>query len=109
RLLVAEDPALALGHDAIAVLARREAVAPVAERALGELHDVALVHERDALSSLQEGVVDRRARQTLRPLARDRLDADPAGLRKADLLDAHLVLQEGDDLLHLGGLGGPLD
>ena len=31
-----------------------ELVAPVAERALGELHDVALVHERDALAALRD-------------------------------------------------------
>jgi hypothetical protein len=44
-LLVAEDPALALGDDLAAELPRGELVAPVAEGALGELHDVALVHE----------------------------------------------------------------
>jgi hypothetical protein len=44
RLLVAEDPALALG-DTWPRNSRGELVAPVLEGALGELHDVALVDE----------------------------------------------------------------
>ena len=54
----------------------RDLVAPVAERALGELHDVALVHQRHALAL----VLDRVARSRCGPAARcrvaDRLDAD---------------------------------
>ena len=48
-----------------AELALRQVVAPVAERALGELHDVALVHERHALALVRDGVLDRRANQPL--------------------------------------------
>src|SRR5262249_29957084 len=106
-LAVAEDPALALRHDAVAVLAGGEAVAPVAERALGELHDVALVHEGDAAASVAQRVLDRRAHQALRSLARDGLDPDAAGLGEADLLDPHLLLEEGDDLAGLGRLRRP--
>jgi hypothetical protein len=48
--LVAEDPGLALGHDVVPELRDREVVAPRPEAALGELHDVALVDEGDALA-----------------------------------------------------------
>ena len=52
-------------------------VAPVAERALGELHDVALVHEGDALALVGDGVArSRRGRGARCPVARHRLDAD---------------------------------
>ncbi len=108
-LRVAEDPALPLGDHAIAVLAGGQRVSPLAERALGELHDVALVDERDAFARVAQRVLDGRARQSLRSLARDRLDADAAGLGKPDLRDAHLVLEERDQLARLGGLGRPLD
>ena len=58
--VVDEDLALArragrdfvLGHDLVAELGLRHLVAPVAERALGELHDVALVHDGDGLPLL---------------------------------------------------------
>src|SRR5262249_391219 len=83
RLAVPEDPALALGDDAVAVLARREGVAPVTERALGELHDVALVHEGDAPARVAKRILDRGAREALGALARDGLDPDAARLREA--------------------------
>ena len=37
----------------------RNIVAPIAKRTLGELHDVALVHERDALALIENRVTDR--------------------------------------------------
>ena len=74
-----------------------ELVAPVAEAALGELHDVALVHQRHARLLLGDGVLDGGADQPLGALLRDRLDADGAGGRKADGLGAHLALEELDD------------
>src|SRR5262249_44349142 len=46
---------------------------------------------------------------TLGPFARDGLDADPARLREADLLDLHLVAEPGDRLLRLRRLRRPLD
>src|SRR5262249_54582672 len=108
-LAIAEDPALALGDDAVAVVAGREGVTPVAEGALGELHDVALVDERDAPAAVAERVLDRGARQPLGPLPADRLHPDATRLGEADLLDAHLALQEVDELPRLGALRGPLD
>src|SRR5690606_29073957 len=53
----------------------RDLIAPVAERALGVLHDVALVHQRDGLAVVVDGVLDGLADQALRPLARNGLDA----------------------------------
>ena len=54
----------------------RHLVAPLPERALGELLDVALVHQGDAAAVVLDGVVDRRAHQPLGAGAADRLDAD---------------------------------
>jgi hypothetical protein len=48
-----------------------------------------------------DGVVDCGADQALRSLARHGLDADPRRLRETDLLDAHLVLEEADELARL--------
>src|SRR5204862_3313014 len=72
RLAAAVVPADGLAG----VLLLDEGVAPVAEGALGELHDVALVHERDALALVLDGVVEGGANEALTALARDRLDAD---------------------------------
>ncbi len=105
RLAAAVVPA----HGAPGVLALDQGVAPVAEPALGELHDVALVHQRDALALVQDGVVERGANEPLGPLPRNRLHADARRGREADVLHAHLVLQERDHLLRLGRFGGPLD
>ena len=53
-----------------------EVVAPAHERTLGELLDVALVHERDALAVALHRVLDRGADEALRAGLRDGLDAD---------------------------------
>ena len=53
-----------------------ELVAPLAERALGELLDVALVHERDRAALAVEGVADGGADEALGAHLRDGLDAD---------------------------------
>src|SRR5205807_10544750 len=82
----------------VAVVARRERVAPVAEGPLRELHDVALVHEGDAPPPVAEREVDGRPGQALGAFARDRLDPYAARLRETDLLDPHLGLEERDDL-----------
>ena len=74
------------GVDLAGELALGQGVAPVAEGALGELHDVALVDERDALPLVGDGVLDGGAHQPLGALAGDRLDADADGLGEADLL-----------------------
>ena len=52
-------------------------VAPVAERAFGELHDVPLVHDRDALAPGGDRVLDGGAEQAARAFPGDRLDAYP--------------------------------
>src|SRR5207245_7328145 len=97
-LLVTEHPALALRHRLAPKLPRRERVAPVAEGALGELHDVALVDEGQALALEVDGVTDRGPDEALRAFPGDRLDAEGARLRDADLLDLPLVAEPGDAL-----------
>ena len=67
---------------------------PSAEGSLGVLHDVALVHQGDALQASLDGVVDRRANQSLAALFRHRLDADPAGCRETGLIVAPSLLLE---------------
>src|SRR5215469_3315231 len=57
-----------------------ERIAPVAERALGELLDVALVHQGHALAPVAYGVIDGGADKPLRAVARDRLEADAGAL-----------------------------
>ena len=54
----------------------RDLVAPVAEGAFGELHDVALVHQRHALALVLHGVADRAVDQALGAEPADRLEAD---------------------------------
>ncbi len=57
----------------------RQLVAPVLEGALGELHDVALVHQGDALAAAWRGRTAMALRTSrLLPNGRDRLDADAA-------------------------------
>jgi hypothetical protein len=65
-------PSIALGAE----LALGEFVAPVAERALGELHDVALVHEGHRLLRSLSIAYWMAAHQPLGALARHGLDAD---------------------------------
>src|SRR5579862_8960324 len=56
-----------------------------------------------------DGVIDRRANQPLRTLARNRLDADARSLGEANLVDAHLGLEKLDDLLRLRRFSLPFD
>ena len=79
-----------------AVLAGGELVAPVAEAALGELHDVALVHERQAAAALRHGVLHRRAHEAVGALLRDGLEAEARRVGEADLREAvgEVFLQE---------------
>ena len=78
----------------------RDLVAPVAEGALGELHDVALVHQRDALALVRDRVADRAVHQPLGAQIADRLEADAdlhadVALRRADRLELRLPLARG--------------
>src|SRR5690606_29286874 len=87
----------------------RHLVTPLAERAFGELHDVALVHQRHRYAVVVNRVADRLAHQTLRTLLGYRLDADPGAIGKADAGDAHLPLQEINHPLYIVRAGRPLD
>ena len=89
-----------------AVLLAGHVVAPLAERALGELHDVALVDERHGLAVVLDRVVDRLAHQALAAERRDRLDAEAGVLEE---LGAHLLAQELGELLVLVRTGLVLD
>ena len=55
--------------DTIIQLAFSERVAPVAERPLGELHDVALVDDRDAPAPMPDRILERGPQQPLAALA----------------------------------------
>ena len=56
-------PEFALRDDLLAKLPLRQRIAPIAEGPLGELHDIALVDQRDALPTVIERVLDRPANQ----------------------------------------------
>src|SRR5262249_34922022 len=102
-------PDLGLGDGHVAELPRRELVAPVLERPLGELLDVALVHERDRVALRGDGVRDRLADEALRSELRDRLDADGGAgtnLRRGAALDG---VERVDDGIRAGRIRRPLD
>ena len=84
-------------------------VAPITEGALCELHDVALVHQRNRRQILINRVLDRLAHQALGALRRDRLDTNAHILWEADLGGAHLLDDEVDDLLRFVGARLVLD
>ena len=95
-------PQLRLSQRHVTELLPRQLVAPVAEGSLGELLDVALVYESDALAPLIKGVLDGLADQALGAELADGLDAD-AGTRLE--VGAHLLLQEPLDPICLGCAG----
>jgi hypothetical protein len=64
------------------------------------IHDVALVHERQALALLGNRVFDGRANQPLRPVAGDRLQAYARTCGKANLLE-ELGERRSEELLEL--------
>src|SRR6266478_310223 len=107
---IVHDPALALGDRLRSELFARQVIAPVAERALGKLLDVALVHQRNALLVVRQRVLDGPAHQPFRPRWRNRLDAHagvPANLLLAIL--QHFVVQKFEELLRFRRTGFPLD
>eukprot|EP00906_Rhabdomonas_costata_P035755 RCo050229 len=81
-VLVADNPALALGDDTIAELPLGQIVGPVLKAPLSELLDVALVHQGDTAAVVLQGVQDRRAYQPLRAGDTDRLNPKRAIRRK---------------------------
>ena len=87
----------------------RQFIAPVAEAALGEFHDVAFVHQGNARFVVVDGVADGGANQALRTLFGNGFDADARGFGEADFLHAHFVLQEVDDFFAVFAFGFPFD
>ncbi|MNF66429.1 hypothetical protein D3C84_482200 [compost metagenome] len=92
-----------------AELVTRDFVAPFFEGTFGELHDVAFVDDGHGAAIVVHGVLQGLAHQALGAFQGNRLDADAAILGEADLLDAHFLGEELDDLLGLGGASLPLD
>ena len=86
-------------------------IAPVAEGAFGELLDVALVDQGQALALVLDRVLEGRADEALRAFLRDRLDADTRGVGEADF---RVRLREGllehiEEFLVVLGAGLELD
>src|ERR1035437_5069479 len=100
-------PGVRLGGE----LALGEGVAVVPEGAFRELHDVALVDERDALALVRDRVLDRGANETLAAPLRDGLHTEAGRLGETELLvlRREVLLQERGDLPALVGSGGELD
>ena len=94
----------------VAELARRERVAPVAERALGELHDVALVHEGDALALRGASAYSIAARTSRSVPSRDTgLMPMPLVSGKRIFLTPISFCRNSMTFLRLGALRRPLD
>src|ERR1700687_1674815 len=64
-ILVAQNPALALGHHLVAKLLGRQLVNPLAERSLGKFLDISLVHQGHTLAAARQGELDRHPHQSL--------------------------------------------
>lgn len=67
---------------------RRATSYPSREAAFRELHDIALVNQRDALAAVLHGVINGGAHQALRAFTGNGLDAEAGALREAHLLHA---------------------
>ena len=93
-LAVAVVPA----HGHVGELLAHQLVAPLPEGALGELLDVALVHQRHRVALAVERVLDGGPDEALGAHGRDRLDADARRLADGP---AHLLAQVGGELLGL--------
>ena len=83
---------------------RGHIVTPLAERALGELHDIALVHQGQTVAAVVQGIAQGPAHQPLGARLGHGLDAHGGGL--AHLAHAQLVAQKGDELAGLGRISG---
>src|ERR1017187_9256043 len=107
---VADDPALALGDDLVAKLLGSQLVAPLAERAFGELLDVALVHEGHRLEMMGQRVLDGHAHQALGPGNGHRFDTN-TGVFTNPLIGAcqHFIVKKVNQFLCLGRSLFPLD
>src|SRR2546428_9421767 len=96
-------------------LAFGQLVTPIPERAFGVLHDVALMHEGDALALLLDGVLNRGAHQPFGARPADRFDAKAhlvgSACSKADLFKRRrqFALDELEYLFRLGTAGLVID
>jgi len=99
-------PQFILGEGVLAELVAGHFVAPGAERALGVLHDVALVHDGHALALALDGVAQGETHQALAGEGADRFDTQAAALEE---LRAHFLAQEAGQLLVLRRPGLVLD
>src|SRR5436305_194237 len=91
RLAAVRAPDLVLGDGVGAELLARHLVAPVLEGPLGELHDVALVHQGDVPAAVGDGELEGLAHQPLAAGGGDRLDADAA-------VRPHVLVEAGEEL-----------
>jgi hypothetical protein len=64
-VFVVDDPTLAFGHDLVAEFFSGNLVSPFAEGAFGEFLDVAFVHQRHALASGLERMLNGHANEAL--------------------------------------------
>ncbi len=67
------------------------------------------MHQGQAVSVVVDGVLESGTNDAGRALTGDGLDADAAGVRESNLVDAHFILQEGDELGHAFASGFPFD
>ena len=95
------------GEYQVAVFAFCQFVAPLLELALGEFHDVALVHQGHTVFAVVNRVLNGFADQAFCALDRHRLDADGGSLGKADVGGPHFLLQKTDHLAGVLTLGFP--
>ena len=87
----------------------RQLVAPVFERAFGELHDVAFVNQGHRVTIVGDSVFDGGTHKTLGPFFGAWLDADAAMLREANFLHAHLFAQEFNHFFCISRVRFPFD
>ena len=92
------------GEYVIGKFALRQLVAPVTKCTFGEFHDVALVHDGDALAFVGDRVFHGRTEQPLGSLSRCGLEADAGTVRKTDLrvLLRKILLEQLQELLAIG-------
>ncbi|MNJ60747.1 hypothetical protein D3C77_565030 [compost metagenome] len=78
----------------------RHFVTPVLEGSFRELHNVAFVHKRYALTLVFDRVFNRGTNETLRAFCSYRLNSDTGSFRETDFAYAHFILKERKHFLH---------
>ncbi len=99
-------PQIVFGHRHMGELVLRELVSPVSECALGELHDIALVHQGDDLLSVGKGILYGHLHQSPGAGYGYGLDADARVFPDGRF---HGPVEEFDDPARLGRALAPLD